>query len=218
MPLLFLYELLIRLSQPDSVYIVRISVDIWFKTIFSALGVNAISATFLVAAIIGAVILYVKREELPALNKKYFGFMLAESIFYALLVGLSIGIFLELMLNMNAGNALEQLSKFQLFALSLGAGLYEELFFRVILVSGLVFLFTTFFKSEKTTYILAVIIAALLFSAVHYVGQFGDIFTFKSFLFRFLFGLALNIIYVTRGFGIAAWTHALYDLFVIASL
>lgn len=218
MPLLFLYELLIRLSQPDSVYIVRISVDIWFKTIFSALGVNAISATFLVAAIIGAVILYVKREELPALNKKYFGFMLAESIFYALLVGLSIGIFIELMLNMNAGNALEQLSKFQLFALSLGAGLYEELFFRVILVSGLVFLFTTFFKSEKTTYILAVIIAALLFSAVHYVGQFGDIFTFKSFLFRFLFGLALNIIYVTRGFGIAAWTHALYDLFVIASL
>ena len=47
------------------------------------------------------------------------------------------------------------------------------------------------------------------------MGSMGDYFTLDSFLFRFLFGLILNGIYVTRGFGVAAWTHALYDVIVV---
>jgi hypothetical protein len=43
----------------------------------------------------------------------------------------------------------------------------------------------------------------------------GDAFTMGSFLYRFLFGLILNGIYVWRGFGVAAWTHAIYDIMVI---
>ncbi|MCC5943226.1 MAG: CPBP family intramembrane metalloprotease [Balneolaceae bacterium] len=217
-PLLVLYEVLIRLSQPGSDYLVRISVDIWFKTIFQALGVNAISATFFVAAIAGAVIIFVKRKELPRLKKRYLGMMILESALYSIVIGLTIGMFLEFLLNMNTGNPIEQLSKFQLFALSLGAGLYEELFFRVILVSVLLYMFNRLMEKKMMAYFLSVVIAALLFSAVHYVGQYGDFFTFKSFLFRFLFGLALNLIYVSRGFGVAAWTHALYDLIVIANM
>ncbi|MDX1672858.1 MAG: CPBP family intramembrane glutamate endopeptidase, partial [Balneolaceae bacterium] len=58
--------------------------------------------------------------------------------------------------------------------------------------------------------------AALIFSGVHYIGVFGDPFTVGTFLFRFLFGLALNGIYIYRGFGMAAWTHAIYDMMVIA--
>ncbi len=218
LPLLVLYEILIRISQPQADYLVRISVDVWFKAIFQAVGLNALSATFLVAAIIGAIIIFIKRKQLPQLKKNYFGFMLLESALYAVILGFTIGIFLEFLLNMSTGNPIEQLSKFQLFALSLGAGLYEELFFRVILVSGLFYLFNYFTQKKNVSYLLAAIIAALLFSAVHYVGEFGDFFTFKSFLFRFLFGLALNVVYVIRGFGIAEWTHALYDLIVIANM
>ncbi len=197
---------------------VRISVDVWFKTMFQGLGINAITATFLVAAAVGAVIIFRKRKELPRLNKNYFGLMFLESATYAVFIGLFIGFFLEFLLNMQPDSPIEQLSKFQLFALSLGAGLYEELFFRVILVSGLLFLFNRLTNRKKFAYFFAVVVAALLFSAVHYVGHYGDFFTVKSFLFRFLFGLALNLIYVTRGFGIAAWTHALYDLVVIANM
>jgi len=61
-------------------------------------------------------------------------------------------------------------------------------------------------------------LSALLFSAVHYIGSMGDAFTLGSFLYRFLFGLILNGIYVWRGFGVAAWTHAIYDIMVIAFL
>ena len=59
---------------------------------------------------------------------------------------------------------------------------------------------------------------ALLFSAVHYIGALGDAFTLPSFMFRFLFGLALNVVFLVRGFGIAAWTHALYDVMIVTGL
>jgi len=110
---------------------------------------------------------------------------------------------------------IESLSILQQFALSLGAGLYEELFFRVILVSGLLFVLKQFVNKTYLAYALAMILAAGIFSFVHYIGALGDPFTIGSFLFRFLFGLALNAIYIWRGFGMAAWTHAIYDLMVI---
>ena len=57
--------------------------------------------------------------------------------------------------------------------------------------------------------------AAAIFSAVHYIGPFGDPFAVSSFMFRFLFGLMLNVLFIVRGFGIAAWTHALYDISIV---
>lgn len=216
-PLLILYELLIWVSQPPE-QTVRISVDILFKTFFQFLGVNAISATLIVAAFIGAVVLYRKRSELPHLRSTYFVSMILESAVYAVLITVVIVGLLETILAMNLSEEFEALSKVQLFALSLGAGLYEELFFRVILVGGLSLFFVNFFSKKATAYGISALIAALIFSGVHYFGQYGDFFTLGSFLFRFLFGLALNLIYVTRGFGIAAWTHALYDIFVISQM
>lgn len=216
-PLLLLYELLIWISQPPD-QAVRISVDILFKTFFQFLGVNAISATLLVAAFIGAIVLYRKRSELPHIRSGYFLSMIIESAVYAVLITVVIVGLLETLLTMNLLQSVETLSKIQMFALSLGAGLYEELFFRVILVGGLSLFFMNFFSKKRTAYAISAIIAALIFSGVHYIGQYGDFFTLGSFLFRFLFGLALNVIYVTRGFGIAAWAHALYDIFVISQM
>lgn len=216
-PLLIAYEILIWVSQPPH-QTVRISVDILFKSIFQTFGVNAISATLIVAAFIGSIILYVKRSDLPHLSLKYFLSMILESAVYAVVVTIVIVGFLETILTMDVYNSVERLNKIQLFALSLGAGLYEELFFRVILVGGLSYLLMNFFSRRGAAYAVAAFLAALIFSGVHYVGQYGDFFTLGSFLFRFLFGLALNVIYVTRGFGIAAWTHALYDIFVISQM
>ena len=59
---------------------------------------------------------------------------------------------------------------------------------------------------------LAVALSALIFSAFHYVGSLGDTFTVASFTFRAIAGLAFSALYVTRGLGITAWTHALYDI------
>lgn len=218
LPLFLLYELLIRFSHAGQEQMVRISVDLWFQMLFSYFGLDGLTAALTIAALIGASILYKNRGALPTLKARYFIWLIAECVIYAILFAILISQFLELILNLNLQESISQLSKLQLYALSLGAGLYEELFFRVILVSGLFYLFRNIFKRKNAAYVAAAIISALIFSGVHYVGDFADTWTVGSFLFRFLFGLTLNVIYVIRGFGCAAWTHALYDLIVVFRL
>jgi hypothetical protein len=60
-----------------------------------------------------------------------------------------------------------------------------------------------------------VVVGALLFSAFHYVGALGEPLRLDSFVFRAIAGLAFSVLYLTRGFGITAWTHALYDVVVL---
>jgi|3_EtaG_2_1085321.scaffolds.fasta_scaffold01248_13 hypothetical protein len=216
LPLFLAYELLILISQPDSSQIVRISVDSWFKSVFSLFGVNAVSITLLIVALFGMYILYKEREQLRELRFKYFPAMIGESTIYAVLVTLVATYFVSMVFAISANVPISTLTGLQKFALSLGAGLYEELFFRVILVSVLIWVFQKVFNNKNWAAITAaVILSAFLFSMVHYVGSMGDPFTLSSFAYRFVFGLMLNGIYVWRGFGIAAWTHALYDLMVL---
>lgn len=216
LPLFLAYELLILISQPDSSQIVRISVDSWFKSIFSLFGVNTVSITLLIVALFGMFILYKEREQLRELRFKYFPLMIGESTIYAVLVTLVATFFVSMVFAISANDPISSLTGLQKFALSLGAGLYEELFFRVILVSVLVLVFQKVFNNKNWAAITAaIILSAFLFSMVHYVGSMGDPFTLSSFTYRFVFGLILNGIYVWRGFGIAAWTHALYDLMVL---
>lgn len=215
LPLLLLYEVLIFLSQPDSEQIVRISVDIWIKTLFSYIGQDVVSITLIFAALLGVFVLYRERNRLSSIKLSYFFTMLIEASAYAFLLALLITFTINNLLEVLQITPADSLSVLQQLALSLGAGLYEELFFRVILVSVLLFIFRKIFSKQYLAFGTAIVLAAAIFSIVHYIGFFGDPFTFGSFLFRFLFGLALNAIYIWRGFGMAAWTHAIYDLMVI---
>ncbi len=218
LPLFFLYEILILISQPSGDAIVRISVDVWIKSLFSSLGVSAISFSLLIIAIVGLFILYKEKERLKTLKFAYFPMLLLEATIYAIVVAFISQSLVSFMLNMAASDPIATLTSTQQLALSLGAGLYEELFFRVILVTVFILIFTKVFGKKWAAVTASVVLSALLFSAVHYIGSMGDAFTLGSFLYRFLFGLILNGIYVWRGFGVAAWTHAIYDIMVIAFL
>lgn len=103
--------------------------------------------------------------------------------------------------------------------LSFGAGFYEELFFRLMLVRGLQWLVSRTGRDGRlplpTTVI--VIIAALAFSGVHYIGSLGDDFTIYSFIYRFIMGILFSLLLVARRFGITAWTHAMYDVYVFTA-
>lgn len=218
LPLFFLYEILILISQPSADAIVRISVDVWIKSLFTSIGVNAISFSLLIIAIVGLFILYKEKERLKSLKFAYFPMLLVEATIYAIVVAFISQSLVSFVLNMAASDPISALTTTQKLALSLGAGLYEELFFRVILVTVFILIFTKIFGKKWAGVTAAVVLSALLFSAVHYIGSMGDAFTMGSFLYRFLFGLILNGIYVWRGFGVAAWTHAIYDIMVIAFL
>jgi hypothetical protein len=100
--------------------------------------------------------------------------------------------------------------------LALGAGLYEELLFRVVLVGAIAAAARRALGWRAgAAGALAVGAGALLFSLAHHVGAYGDPLTLQAFTFRLVAGLFFSALYVLRGFGIAAWTHALYDVGVL---
>jgi hypothetical protein len=114
--------------------------------------------------------------------------------------------------------------------MSLGAGFYEELAFRVTFfglgAKLLVWLFARqhvgLVRSAPPLRLDAILVmvswalvSAAAFSAMHYVGALGESFDVRSFAARAVLGLALTLVYAMRGFAAAVWTHALYDVWVL---
>lgn len=99
-------------------------------------------------------------------------------------------------------------------ALSLGAGLYEELVFRVYLC-GLLWLIIGkgLGVSRLWATVMVVLISAVLFSAYHYLGR--EAFVLHVFVFRVLAGAFFAALYMTRGLGVTAGAHAIYDVIVV---
>ncbi|MEI7862113.1 MAG: CPBP family intramembrane glutamic endopeptidase [Planctomycetota bacterium] len=95
-----------------------------------------------------------------------------------------------------------------------GAGLYEEVLFRLLLLPAVIWGFARCGASEWGAAFWGVMLTSLLFSAAHYVGPLGDSFELYSFTFRTMAGLFFATLFVVRGFGIAAGTHAAYDMLV----
>jgi hypothetical protein len=62
------------------------------------------------------------------------------------------------------------------------------------------------------------IVSSLIFSGVHHLGSMGEAFTLGAFAFRFFAGVVFAALYQARGFALAAWTHALYDIWVMVFL
>jgi len=218
LPLLLLYEGLSAALTGSAVEGVRNGADVLLKTLFLALGGRTGLYAFGVALLGGGAFLVWRdrRKAGEPVDGRVFVWMLAESAAYAAVFGAVVGWLTQLVLtgprslSTGAGAALDLPTQ---LVISLGAGLYEELAFRVLLVGLLLRLFLMLLPSGKLVATsLAVVVSALIFSAFHYVGPLGDPFAVPSFTFRAIAGVAFSVLFVTRGFGIAAWTHALYDL------
>jgi membrane protease YdiL (CAAX protease family) len=104
----------------------------------------------------------------------------------------------------------------------LGAGIYEELLFRLVLLSAIVWAFRGLGARPRTGILGAILVTSLLFAAAHYVGSHGDPIDWRhfnfwfGFLFRLMAGAFFSVLFVCRGFGIAAGAHAGYDILIAA--
>lgn len=219
LPLLVVYELGILLTNTGPREI-RVGADAWLKGLLGSLGVQGGVLLAAVVVVIGGVVFWAERSRCPALRARYFGGILVESLVYAVglafLVSAMVGVLFGAMsLWPMAMAQMAQLSLPLQLSLSIGAGLYEELVFRVILVGGMFLVLQKLMPDRRVAYAVAAVVGALIFSGVHYIGSLGDPFTLASFTYRFLFGLALNGVFLLRGFAVAAWTHALYDVLVV---
>jgi len=143
--------------------------------------------------------------------------VVAESSVYAMLLGSGV-VFVMSSLGLDALLATGGSSPglFTSVILSLGAGLYEETVFRLILMGGLFAAAVKWLNSPTWLAALgAVLISSFVFSAIHYVGPLGDTFALGSFFFRFFAGVILAGIFYLRGFAVAVYTHAIYDIIVM---
>ncbi len=218
LPLLVLYEASILFVNHGSEAGVRVGADVWMKELLLAIGAPGMIAVGGVVLAIGIGVFLKDRKLNVPLRPVYLAGIIGESVLYAVMVALLVSTAVTLLLALAVQSQVHEMGLFAQLSLSLGAGLYEELVFRVILVGGLFWLLSRFGGKRRAAYVGAALVGALLFSAVHYVGVFGDPFEIGSFLFRFLFGLAMNVLFLVRGFGVAAWTHALYDVMVVTGM
>jgi membrane protease YdiL (CAAX protease family) len=153
-------------------------------------------------------------------NPKLWPKVIAESSIYAFffgaaVIGLMRTLGLDVLLASGAAEAAEY-GVFDSLVLSIGAGLYEELVFRVFLMGGLFWVATKALKWPVwLSAVSAVVLSSLVFSSVHYIGSLGDPFEMGSFAFRFFAGVLLAVIFYLRGFAVAVYTHAIYDVIVM---
>jgi|GEM_PF-56730 len=174
----------------------------------------AYSSTLLVFGIFVLLLVFpANREALSRVRAVYFPYMLLESIIYAAVFGIAVGGVTEFLLSV--GEHVETV-KLATLVSHLGAGIYEELFFRVILFAGLARAARKIRGSgPRLRYGTASVISSLLFAGFHYWFWFGEAFGVHTFLFRFLAGVALCALFMLRGFGITVYTHALYNVFLM---
>ena len=212
LPLFLLYEVGIFLISSRDIDQLRNGADVLMRQVLESFGIYGMygfGGTFLIGFLI-AFIRQKKNLRTSEIESRFLLIMFFESIVWAnLLVIMMIKIPTFLSLS-NEDHLIQQV------VLAIGAGIYEEFVFRVLLISGLAILFGLIFNwGEFGKTFLSVIISSAIFSIFHFFGSYGDTFSFPLFFVRFFAGIFLAMIYIFRGFGITAYAHSIYDLFVL---
>ncbi len=146
-----------------------------------------------------------------AIKMYVLAFMAIESVAFALPL-LFFGAVLGSYVAAATPSSIQSLGLFEKISVSIGAGLYEELLFRMIIIACIHTVVCNIFKrSEAAGFTIGVVVSALLFALYHDLPEAGSM-SALSLFFLFVAGLYLGFLYVIRGFGIAAATHAAYDV------
>lgn len=99
--------------------------------------------------------------------------------------------------------------------MSFGAGVYEELVFRLILFTLASLLLKDLMRLKPVWVKLCVVtLGAFAFSGYHYLSPL-EYFQWRSFAFRTLAGAYFGVVFLFRGFGITAASHASYDVLIL---
>ena len=212
LPLFFLYEVNILFLSWDDILVVRNGADFLMRNIlesFDIYGLYGLGLVFFLGLLV-TYILFIKEDQQQEVNVNFLFIMLAESMFWSLVLYFLMFKFMVLLMNPVGKTILQQVT------LAIGAGIYEEFLFRVLLIAGLSGILGFVFMWDKTfKNIIAVVLSGGIFSAFHFMGEYGDFFSMELFLIRFFAGLILGVLYMYRGFGITAYTHSIYDLIVL---
>jgi hypothetical protein len=218
-PLLIVYEMSCLILGEGSSGSFRTGADSWLRSGLMNLGWSSpwILPLSMVIILVGWQLVRGQRWSVPIST---LGAMILESLVLAVaLVGVSrlidlAGGYLDSPIATMALNEPGGPAAFPTFVGFLGAGIYEEFLFRLILVPAIFYGLRSVQMPLVVASALAVSGSGLLFSLAHHAGIPGEPFTWFAFVFRWFAGVAFGWIFVIRGFGIAVGTHTAYDILV----
>lgn len=215
LPFFLIYEVGIFLTSNENLNIMRNGADALMRQILSTFGLVGLywmGAIFFIAIILTFLVQRKFWYDIEIFGN-YLIIMVFESLFWSLLLYFFMSNVYLFLMNPNGEVLIQQIT------LAIGAGIYEEFFFRVVLILLISSILALVFNwNKKINNWLSMIIAAGIFSAFHFIGDYADFFSFKIFMVRFLAGIILGTLYFFRGFGITAWSHSIYDLIIITKI
>ncbi len=218
LPVLLMYEIGIFFFNRSEIIGVRNGADVLlrhFYSFFGLYGFYAFAVSLILLLGVGFWIEY-RLHERVTFRGRYIPAMVSESMIYGLILYVILSKIAAI--DIQTSPPLSQ-SILHSLVLIFGAGIYEELLFRVILVSGIALLLIGILNWHKNSaYIAGVILAACIFSWFHYIGEFGDIWQLRTFLLRAFAGMLLSVLYVVRGFGVTVYAHIFYDCYILISI
>ncbi len=204
LPLLAFYEVA-SLTYPDRV----IAFDLMrrFFELFGEVGMLAPG----LAVVIILLTTHVASREAWTVHWRRVGWMYLEAAF------LAVPLFaLNMATSLASGGTTEPPLVGQL-ALGVGAGIYEELVFRLMLISIFVMIGVDFFRLDRTRVAFAaVLLSSLAFAAHHHQPIGVEQFDLMRFVFRTIAGIYLAVVFWYRGYGPAAGCHAAYNVALVS--
>jgi len=214
-PLLLFYELGVVFLGPEAV---RNGAEVWLRHLLMTLGLG--QYFFLPVLTVGILLAahYLSRYPWAVRSVTLWG-MLVESLFLAgclrVILGLQ-SLFFQYAARwvLAAGVNPTNFGLAERAVAFVGAGVYEELVFRLILMNLLMIVLQVLKLAPPMTLWGGVLLSSFLFALAHHIGPFGEPLQLFNFLFRFVAGIFFALLFVYRGFGIAAGSHAAYDLMV----
>ncbi len=216
-PLIVAYEVGTRWFASDPVSHVQQRI-VAFNLMQQFFAVWGISGQFMPAAAVASILTawHFARNDPFALRPSVLAGMIAESGMYAVpLVALGY-VFQHYLPLFPVTVPTSPDSHKALIVLSIGAGIYEELVFRLIAFNVLSFVLVDLMRWPKWAAVPTMVVAsAVAFSLYHYKPSGTEPFQWESFVFRALAGVYFGIVFACRGFGLTAGAHAGYDVAIV---
>ncbi|MHC5009389.1 MAG: CPBP family glutamic-type intramembrane protease [Planctomycetota bacterium] len=221
LPWLVVYELCLFASRSP----VENAAGAWVKTLLRAFGREGLLTLTLLACLLMCLVLLHRIKEAPR-DRGLYGGMLAEGLLYGAVLGavakvLASHLPLGRMVPLAApdGAWIHGLrDNVQRLGLAVGAGIFEELVFRGLVLVAILWLLRHALGTDRlSAAFVALFASAWIFSSYHHWGAGGEPYDQAVFAFRFWAGIALGTLFLTRGLGIAAFAHGFYDALVLVA-
>jgi hypothetical protein len=213
-PLLLLYQVGVVLIYP-----MINGADFLTRFLFQNVGLSRsayLGYTALVAGVFELLVAVLRKRQ--GIHLTMFVPVLLESAIYALTMGSLIVLVMTRVFGINPRLAvgLGDEGLVGRVVMSLGAGFWEETTFRLGILGAVAALCERVVGMRRFAALLVALgVSSFLFSAAHHIPPYGDPLHLGVFTFRLLAGVFFGLLFWFRGFAVAAYTHALYDIYVL---